>query len=72
MQEDDFDQEDNTNTVDCNMVYVLPREFMSLEMLELEENEVNEEARGSTPVLLITENEEFDQVKWCLKNHQNR
>jgi hypothetical protein len=31
MQEDD--QETNTNTVDCNMVYVLPREFMSLERL---------------------------------------
>ena len=63
MQEDDFDQEDNTNTVDCNMVYVLPREFMSLERLELEENEVNEEARGSTPMLLITENEEFESGK---------
>ena len=63
MQEDDFDQEDNTNTVDCNMVYVLPREFMCLERLELEENEVNEEARGSTPMLLITENEEFESGK---------
>jgi hypothetical protein len=39
MQEDDQDQETNTNIVDCNRVYVLPREFMSLEMLELEENE---------------------------------
>ena len=39
MQEDDHDQETNTNTVDCNMVYVLPREYMSLEGLELEENE---------------------------------
>ena len=29
MQEDDQDQETNTNIVDCNMVYVLPREFMS-------------------------------------------
>ena len=44
MQEDD--QETNTNTVDCNIVYVLPREFMSLERLELGENEDKEETRG--------------------------
>ena len=43
MQEDDQDQETNTNVVDCNMVYVLPREFMFLERLELEENEDKEE-----------------------------
>ncbi len=46
MQEDDQDQETNTNVVDCNMVYVLPREFMFLERLELEENEDKEETRG--------------------------
>uniref|UniRef100_A0A2N9IET6 Reverse transcriptase domain-containing protein n=1 Tax=Fagus sylvatica TaxID=28930 RepID=A0A2N9IET6_FAGSY len=45
MQEDDQDQETNTNVVDCNMVYVLPREFMFLERLELEENEDKEETR---------------------------
>jgi hypothetical protein len=26
MQEDDFDQENNTKTIDCNMVYVFPRD----------------------------------------------
>ena len=46
MQEDDQDQETNTNIVDCNMVYHLPREFVSLERLELEENEYREETRG--------------------------
>ena len=46
MQGDDQGQETNTNVVDCNMVYVLPREFMSLERLELEENEDKEETRG--------------------------
>jgi hypothetical protein len=40
MQEDDQDQETNTNIVDCN---ILPREFMSLERLELEQNEDREE-----------------------------
>ena len=69
MQEDDQDQETNTNTVDCNMVYVLPREFMSLERLELEENEDKEEnqgiqkAQGATPVLLVAENESFEEGK---------
>jgi hypothetical protein len=46
MQEDDQDQETNTNIVDCNMVYVLPREFMFLKRLELKENEDREETRG--------------------------
>ena len=52
------------------MVYVLPREFMSLESLELEENEDSEEnqgaihkAQGVTPVLLVTENESFEASK---------
>uniref|UniRef100_A0A2N9IAB2 Reverse transcriptase domain-containing protein n=1 Tax=Fagus sylvatica TaxID=28930 RepID=A0A2N9IAB2_FAGSY len=70
MQEDDQDQETNTNIVDCNMVYVLPREFISLERLELEENEDREETRGeiqkaqgATPVLLVTENEGFEAGK---------
>ena len=52
------------------MVYVLPREFMSLEMLELEENEDKREAhgaiqkaQGATLVLLITENESFEAGK---------
>jgi hypothetical protein len=70
MQEDNQDQETNTNIVDCNMVYVLPREFMSLERLELEENEDREEtqgeiqkAQGATPVLLVTENEGFEAGK---------
>ena len=70
MQEDDQDQETNTNIVDCNMVYVLPREFMSLERLELEENEDREETRGeiqkaqgATLVLLVTENESFEASK---------
>jgi hypothetical protein len=70
MQEDDQGQEININTVDCNMVYVLPREFMSLERLELEENEDREEAQGTiqktqgaTPVLLVTENERFEASK---------
>jgi hypothetical protein len=70
MQEDDQDQETNTNTVDCNMVYVLPRELMSLERLELKENEDREEtqgaiqkAQGATPVLLVTENESFEAGK---------
>ena len=47
MQEDDQDQETDINTVDCNMVYVLPREFMSLERLELNENDNREEAQGA-------------------------
>ena len=47
MEEDDQDQETNTNIVDCNMVYVLPREFMSLDRFELEENEDKEEAQGA-------------------------
>uniref|UniRef100_A0A2N9J8K2 Reverse transcriptase domain-containing protein n=1 Tax=Fagus sylvatica TaxID=28930 RepID=A0A2N9J8K2_FAGSY len=70
MQEDDQDQETNTNIVDCNMVYVLPREFISLERLELEENEDKAETRGeiqkaqgATPVLLVTENEGFEARK---------
>jgi hypothetical protein len=70
MQEDDQDQETNTNIVDCNMVYVLPREFISLERLELEENEDKAETRGeiqkgqgATPVLLVTENEGFEASK---------
>ena len=49
------------------MVHVLPREYMSLEGLELEENKDKEEtqgeipeALGATPVLLITENESFE------------
>jgi hypothetical protein len=70
MQKDDQDQETNTNTVDCNMVHVLPREFMSLERLELEENEDREEtqraiqkAQGATPVLLVTENDSFEAGK---------
>ena len=49
------------------MVHVLPREYMSLEGLELEENKDKEEtqgeipkAQGATPVLLITENESFE------------
>ena len=70
MQEDDQDQETNTNIVDCNMVYVLPREFMSLDRFELEENEDKEEAQGAiqkaqgaTPVLLVTENESFETGK---------
>jgi hypothetical protein len=74
MQEDDQDQETNTNTVDCNIVYVLPREFMSLERLELEENEDREETRdeiqkaqGTTPVLLVTENERFEAGKMVFK-----
>jgi hypothetical protein len=46
LQEDDFDQENNTKSVDCNMVFVLPREFMSLERLELEDNEATEETQG--------------------------
>ena len=52
------------------MVYVLPREFMSLERLELEENEDKREvhgaiqkAQGATLVLLITENESFEVGK---------
>ena len=67
MQEDDQDQETNTNTIDCNMVYVLPREFMSLERLELEENENKGEAQGATPVLLITENESFEVGKMAFE-----
>jgi hypothetical protein len=75
MQEDDQDQETNTNAVNCNMVYVLPREFMSLERLELEENEDKgaaqgaiQEAQGATPVLLITENEGFEVGKMVFEN----
>ena len=52
------------------MVYVLPREFMSLERLELEENEDKEKTRGeiqkaqgATPVLLVIENEGFEASK---------
>jgi hypothetical protein len=45
------------------MVYVLPMEFMSLERLELEENEDKEEAQRATPVLLVTENESFEVGK---------
>jgi hypothetical protein len=70
MQEDDQDQETNTNIVDCNMVNVLTREFMSLERLEQEENEDREEtqgeiqkAQGATPVLLVTENKGFEVGK---------
>ena len=70
MQGDDQGQETNTNVVDCNMVYVLPREFMSLERLELEENEDKEKTRGeiqkaqgATPVLLVIENEGFEASK---------
>jgi hypothetical protein len=70
MQEDDQNQETNTNTVDCNMVYILPREFMSLEILELEENEDREKTRDeiqkaqrATLVLLVTENEGFEAGK---------
>ena len=70
MQGDDQDQETNTNIVDYNMVYVLPREFMSLERLELEENEDKEETRGeiqkaqgATLVLLVIENEGFEVGK---------
>ena len=70
MQEDDQDQETNTKAVDCNLVYVLPREFMSLERLELKKNEDREEtqgviqkAQGATPVLLVTENESFEAGK---------
>ncbi len=47
MQEDDQDQETNTNIVVWNMMYVLPMEFMSLERLELKENEDKEESQGA-------------------------
>ena len=60
----------NKKKINCNMVYVLPREFMSLEMLELEENEDKREAhgaiqkaQGATLVLLIKENESFEAGK---------
>ena len=47
MEEDDQDQETNTNIVVWNMMYVLPMEFMSLERLELKENEDKEESQGA-------------------------